>query len=190
MIRPMDARPVQRYAPGAGLRRGLATGLGVNAAMPVAAVMSAGGAIRRTSRADIAELVRIENASFAGNRLDRRRFRYLLGTAHAVLLVETDALAVRGYVLLLFRANSPIARLYSIATDPAHLGRGVAARLVDAAERLAREHGFDRLRLEIRSDNTASLTLFRRRGYREFGRHAAYYHDGMDALRLQKALTG
>lgn len=145
--------------------------------------------IRRASRSDINELLRIENACFAGNRLDRRRFRYLLTGAHAVTLVDADGVRVRGYILLLFRANSPIARIYSIATDPDHSGQGVAARLVDAAERLGRAHGVERLRLEIRVDNAASLTLFLGRGYRTFGRHTGYYHDGMDALRLEKPLA-
>jgi ribosomal protein S18 acetylase RimI-like enzyme len=52
----------------------------------------------------------------------------------------------------------------------------------------ALDHGYTRLRLEIRADNAASLALFKRRGYRRFGRHAGYYHDGMDAVRLEKAL--
>ena len=145
--------------------------------------------IRRAGLDDVSALVGIENASFPGNRLDRRRFRYLLANAHGALLVDAMGDGLRGYVLLLFRANATIARLYSIATDPAHLGRGVGATLVDAAERQARHHGYTCLRLEIRADNAASLALFRGRGYREFGRHAGYYHDGMDALRLQQALA-
>lgn len=144
--------------------------------------------IRRATLDDVAALVGIEDASFPGNRLDRRRFRHLLTKAHGALLVDADDGTLRGYVLLLFRADSTIARLYSIATHPGHLGRGVASTLVDAAERQARAHGYTCLRLEIRADNAASLALFRARGYREFGRHAAYYHDGMDALRLHKAL--
>lgn len=148
-----------------------------------------GCGIRRATPDDVAALVDIEHASFAGNRLDLRRFRYLLATAHSALLVDAQGGQLRGYVLLLFRANSTIARLYSIATHPGHVGCGVASSLVDAAERLARAHGLTCLRLEIRADNAASLALFGRRGYREFGRHAAYYHDGMDALRLQKPLA-
>lgn len=197
-------------------------------------------AIRRATLADIDALVRIENASFPGNRLDRRRFRYLLTRAHGVILVAAGAKAcpdgclhgpaqvhaspssdaandghrlrdlggnaddagsagqtyagsaaheLRGYVLVLFRENSPIARLYSIATAPGHLGRGVGSALVRAAERLARDHGYARQRLEIRADNAASLALFDRHDYRPFGRHPGYYHDGMDAVRLEKQLT-
>lgn len=155
---------------------------------PIRTDLSTAGTIRHAGRADIAALVGIENASFPGNRLDRRRFRYLLDRARSALLVDVQGDTLRGYVLLLLRANSTIARLYSIAAHPAHLGRGVGAKLADAAEMEARMRGCSCLRLEIRADNAASLALFRGRGYREFGRHAAYYHDGMDALRLQKPL--
>jgi len=144
--------------------------------------------IRRATLDDVAALVGIEDASFPGNRLDRRRFRYLLDHAHCVMLVDTEDDTLRGYVLLLFRANSTSARLYSIAIHPGQLGRGVGSALVDAAEMQARRHGYTCLRLEIRADNAASLALFRGRGYRVFGRRACYYHDGMDALRLQKPL--
>ena len=75
------------------------------------------------------------------------------------------------------------------ATHPAHLGCGVAARLLTAAERWAAVHGCVEVRLEVRADNAASLALFRKRGYVAFGRHAAYYHDGMDALRLRRTLA-
>ncbi|WP_312510540.1 N-acetyltransferase [Massilia sp.] len=156
---------------------------------PLGGALSGSGSVRRAWRDDLAALVAIENASFPGDRLDRRRFRYLLAHAHGVILVDTapDA-SLRGYVLLLFRSNSPIARVYSIATHPHYLGQGVAARLLQAAEQLALDHGHSRQRLEIRVDNTPSRTLFGRHGYREFGRHTAYYHDGMDAVRLEKPL--
>jgi ribosomal protein S18 acetylase RimI-like enzyme len=156
----------------------------------LAARAPAPAAIRRATLADVAALVEIENASFPGNRLDRRRFRYLLAHAHGVILVDAvnGATELRGYVLLLFRSNSPVARVYSIATAARHVKQGVAAQLLRAAERLALDHGYTRQRLEIRADNAASLALFESRGYRRFGRHTAYYHDGMDAVRLEKVL--
>lgn len=144
--------------------------------------------VRRATLGDVDALVQIEEASFPGNRLDRRRFRYLLTQANSVTLVDAEGETVRGYILVLLRADSPCARVYSVATHPAHLGQGVAARLVDAAEQEASARGCTGMRLEIRVDNAASLALFSRRGYTVFGRHQAYYHDGADALRLQKRL--
>lgn len=147
------------------------------------------GAIRLATPGDIAALVAIENASFSGDRLDRRRFRYLLREANSVTFVDVDGATVRGYILLLLRTGWRGARVYSIATHPAHLGCGVAARLLTAAERWAAAHGCVEVRLEVRTDNAASLALFRGRGYVAFGSHRAYYHDGMDALRLRRTLA-
>jgi len=148
----------------------------------------ANSGIRPATPGDIAALVAIENASFPGDRLDRRRFRYLLTEANSVTFVDVDGAAVRGYILLLLRTGWRGARVYSIATHPAHLGCGVAARLLTAAERWAAAHGCVQVRLEVRADNAASLALFRGRGYVAFGSHAAYYHDGMDAQRLRRTL--
>lgn len=145
--------------------------------------------IRPATPGDIAALVAIENASFPGDRLDRRRFRYLLTQANSVTFVDVDGAVVRGYILLLLRTGWRGARVYSIATHPDHLGCGVAARLLTAAEHWAAAHGCVEVRLEVRTDNAASLALFRKRGYVAFGRHGAFYHDGMDALRLRKTLA-
>lgn len=146
------------------------------------------GAIRLATTGDIAALVAIENASFSGDRLDRRRFRYLLTEANSVTFVDMDGAAVRGYILLLLRTSWRGARIYSVATHPAHLGCGVAARLLTAAECWAAAHDCVEMRLEVRTDNVASLALFRKRGYVVFGRYGAYYHDDMDALRLRRML--
>ena len=146
-------------------------------------------AIRLATTGEIAALVAIENASFPGDRLDRRRFRYLLTQANSVTFVDVDGAVVRGYILLLLRTGWRGARVYSIATHPDHLGCGVAARLLTAAEHWAAAHGCAEVRLEVRVDNAASLTLFRKRGYVVFGRYGAYYHDGMDALRLRRMLA-
>ena len=148
----------------------------------------ADSAIRLATPHDIAALVAIENASFPGDRLDRRRFRYLLTKANSVTFIDVDRAVVRGYILLLLRNGWRGARIYSVATHPAHLGCGVAARLLTAAECWAAAHDCLEMRLEVRTDNAASLALFRKRGYVVFGRYGAYYHDGMDALRLRRTL--
>jgi ribosomal protein S18 acetylase RimI-like enzyme len=145
--------------------------------------------IRTATPADIGTLLAIERTCFAGNRLTRRRFNYLLETANSALLVDVANGEPRGYVLLLFRDCASVARLYSIAVHPRHMGQGIATGLAAAAEQIATGHGATRLRLEIRRDNQPSQTLFRQRGYDVFGSHVAYYHDGMDALRLEKTLV-
>jgi ribosomal protein S18 acetylase RimI-like enzyme len=145
--------------------------------------------IRTAVPDDIAALVDIEEACFVSDRLSRRSFRHLLTEGNAVTLIDDAHGAVRGYLTVLFRADVSLARIYSIATAPDCMGQGVASALLAAAEQLALARNCVAMRLEIRKDNAASQQLFLRHGYALFGEHAAYYEDGMDALRFEKSLT-
>jgi ribosomal protein S18 acetylase RimI-like enzyme len=94
-----------------------------------------------------------------------------------------------GYVLILFRKATSVARLYSIAVAPEARGQGVAKALVAAAEDLARQRGELFMRLEVRADNEAAKALYERLGYRQFGRNLDYYEDHAEALRYEKSLV-
>ncbi|WP_167089159.1 GNAT family N-acetyltransferase [Massilia frigida] len=146
--------------------------------------------IRSASMEDLDTRAAIEEASFAGDRVSRRSFRHLLSQGNSVTLVDAAAGEIRGYLTLLFRANTARARVYTIATAAAWKGCGVAAALVRAAEQAALGRGCTALYLEVRKDNVASIGLFTTRGYRVFGQYEEYYEDGMAAWRLEKILTG
>jgi ribosomal protein S18 acetylase RimI-like enzyme len=145
--------------------------------------------IRIARLADLEALVRLEAESFSGDVISRRQFRYLLTRGKACTLVETHRRRLRGSVLLVFRSNITVARIYTIAVGAADRGRGVGNALLRAAEREARRRGCDRLRAEVRTDNRASLALFTRRGYQRFGCCPAYYEDGQDAVRVEKRIA-
>lgn len=145
--------------------------------------------IRKATLSDIEPLVCLEEACFQTDRLSRRQFRYMLTRANAAVLVDVEQQVLRGYVLILFSRGTSMARLYSIAVDPAARGEGVARALVLAAEEESRERDCAYLRLEVRKDNGASLALFRAMGYRQFDERADYYEDHMDAFRFEKSLA-
>ena len=146
--------------------------------------------MRAATIADLGPLVRLENTSFATDRLTRRQFRYMLTRAQALTLVAArpDGGLV-GYVLVLLSRGTSVARLYSIAVAREARAQGVGRLLVAAAE--AAVWGADRayLRLEIRRDNLASQSLFESAGYRRFGVLSDYYEDHMEALRYEKTLA-
>jgi ribosomal protein S18 acetylase RimI-like enzyme len=144
--------------------------------------------IREATIDDIDALAELERNSFRGDLLSRRQFHYLLTRGNALTLVETQRGRLRGYLLLVFRSNATVARIYTIAVAAADRRRGVAAALLSAAENAARRRGCDRVRAEVRSDNRASLALFERRGYRRFGSYRGYYADGQDAARVEKRI--
>ncbi|HEY4134968.1 MAG TPA: GNAT family N-acetyltransferase/peptidase C39 family protein [Alphaproteobacteria bacterium] len=146
--------------------------------------------IREAKPEDIPALLMIEHQSFPTDRLSQRSFRYMLSKGNATTLVETDrAGEVRGYAMVSFHRNTPLARLYSIAVAPRWRGKGVGRALMRAAEDAAREEACAYLRLEVRAEDKDTQAFYRKLGYRPFGYHSQYYDDNADAVRMDKIIA-
>jgi [ribosomal protein S18]-alanine N-acetyltransferase len=145
--------------------------------------------LRRSRPADLGALWALENRVFQTDRMSRRSLRRLIASPSALGLVAEADGAIVGAALVLFRANSRIARLYSLAVAPKHTGRGIASALLTAAEKAAISRGCCGIRLEVHEKNSGAITVYRKAGYREFGRHHAYYQDRGHALRFEKQLS-
>jgi ribosomal-protein-alanine N-acetyltransferase len=145
--------------------------------------------LRPGTPGDLDNLLALECAAFATDRLSGRSLRRFVASPNAALIVAEEAGGFAGYALVLFRPRSAIARLYSIAVAPRITGRGVGALLLAAAEAAALRRGCDRMRLEVHVQNAAALNRYRKSGYRQFGCYRDYYDDGGDALRFEKRLT-
>ncbi|HWN49701.1 MAG TPA: N-acetyltransferase [Xanthobacteraceae bacterium] len=145
--------------------------------------------IRRGKSADLDALWDLESRVFATDRMSRRSLRRLLASPSAAAVVARSDGAIAGVAVLLFRTNSRIARLYSLAVAPKHTGRGIASALLAAAEKTARSRKCQWLRLEVHEKNHGAIQVYRKAGYNEFGRHHHYYQDRGDALKFEKRLT-
>jgi ribosomal protein S18 acetylase RimI-like enzyme len=145
--------------------------------------------LRLGNAADIGGLVDLENRVFASDQLARRSFRRFIVSRMAVLLVAEQDDRLAGYALVLFRSNTRIARLYSLAVAPDAAGQGVGPLLLAAAEEAARARNSTRLRLEVREGNARAISRYRKSGYGLFGRHLDYYDDHGTALRFEKRLA-
>lgn len=147
--------------------------------------------VRRAVLSDLDDLVALEQATFDNDRISRAQYRRHLDSDSAcVLVASAGPHRLLGAAVVFFRRGSAVARLYSLATRPQARGKGVGSALVAAAEQLARQRGGDRLRLEVRLENSAAIRLYEGSGYRRFARVAGYYADGMDAWRYEKRLDG
>ena len=144
--------------------------------------------VREATPDDLDAVLGLEDRSFETDRMSRSSLRRLLRSPTAIFLVEETGGRVVGYVLLLVRASSDRARLYSVAVDEGSRGRGIGRRLVEAAEGRIRDLGIAEIRLEIREDNEASRALFASAGYAPFGTVENYYEDGATAVRYSKRL--
>lgn len=150
--------------------------------------------IELASVEDCRALCELENASFAGDRISARSWRAFLASTSATVTVARaradghEAPRIAGAAVVLQRAGTSVARLYSIAIAPHARGRGVSSALLDDATQRMRDAGAAVLRLETRLDNVPARRLFARSGFVQRGRKAAYYEDGQDALLFQKSL--
>lgn len=146
--------------------------------------------IRPALQSDVDALVEIENRQFSSDRISRRSFRQLIDSATADTLVAEAGGRVRGYCIILYRAGSGVARLYSIAALPGGGEAWGGRALLAAAEQAAYDEERLLLRLEVREDNARAIALYEENGYRRIGREDGYYQDGMAALRYEKLLRG
>ncbi|MFN3842780.1 MAG: GNAT family N-acetyltransferase [Rehaibacterium terrae] len=144
-------------------------------------------ALRDATPADLPALLALE-AQFPGDRMSARQYRRHLASPRARIRVAERDGTLAGASVLLFRAGSATARLYSLIVAPTRRGQGLGRQLLEDAESLARAHGCTRLRLEVRADNPAALALYERAGYLRIARLPGYYDDGGDGWRLEKPL--
>lgn len=144
--------------------------------------------IRKAKDSDLEELLRLEAMSFNTDRMSRRSFRYWLEHRRCVFLVCDEGDALCGYILVIRRRGTRMARMYSLAVDPACRGRGLARGLIEQAENATRDAGALYMRLEVARHNHGAIELYQRMGYVQFGLYRDYYEDHDDALRMEKCI--
>jgi [ribosomal protein S18]-alanine N-acetyltransferase len=143
--------------------------------------------IRGARLGDIEGILALEQL-FETDRVSRRALRRFLRVPSASVWVAVGLEGVLGSCILLTKANTARARIYSLIVSPRARGQGLASRLLEAAERAARRAGCDWMVLEVARDNHAARALYEKRGYRWQRALSAYYEDGSDGDRLEKPL--
>lgn len=155
--------------------------------MPVTTHLPSSALLPATT-GDVDALVQLETLCFEEDRLSRRSFQRLIRSDAAAVTVLMQSGDLLGYVCVLYRRGTALARLYSLAIHPDHQGQGLSRRLMSQAEEEALAHGCTHMRLEVRPDNAAAITLYESLGYRQFGSMDNYYEDHSPALRLEKRI--
>lgn len=137
--------------------------------------------IREARQADLAEIVRIERASF-GDPWSESTFHAILTRSNAELLVAgEDAGPPCGYAATWWVEDQ--GELGNVAVAEEVRGRGVALALLDAAFSKLRDRGVRECFLEVRESNEAARRLYERLGFSVVGRRRNYYRrPAEDAL--------
>jgi len=144
--------------------------------------------IRQAEERDLEDLVALEESSFKGDRLSRRRFQHWIKASNRVFLVVEKDRRVLAYGLVFLHKGTRLARLYSIAVSGEARGQGIGRELLLALEKGAADRGRLDMRLEVAKDNAGAIRLYESMGYRSFGEYHDYYTDHGDALRMQKRI--
>jgi ribosomal-protein-alanine N-acetyltransferase len=103
---------------------------------------------------------------------------------HLVARMDGD---VVGYAIASVAGD--VVELQRIGVEPSRRRGGWATRLLGAVVALAREHGADRVLVEVRDDNAGALVFYEARGFAEIARRSRYYRDGATAVVLELPLT-
>lgn len=143
--------------------------------------------VRRARTGDAASILALESL-FPSDRMSPRSVRHFLRTPTACVWVAEHRGRVLGNLVLLLRRGARHARIYSVIVDPEARGLGIGHRLVETAEREARDQGLSGVALEVRADNLAARSLYHSRGYVVTRELPGYYDDGTDGLRLLRVL--
>jgi ribosomal-protein-alanine N-acetyltransferase len=142
------------------------------------------GNIRRARVEDLPSILRIERRSFGAEGWNREVFLAYFGqAARSLLLVSIEDGAISGYVLAFIRGSHP--EIDSIAVDPKHRQRGVAAALLKRIISILRRRGFATIFLSVRIDNEPAIRLYRKLGFRRVRLIESYYKPGTSAVRMR-----
>ena len=139
--------------------------------------------IRRAVASDLEPILAIERRCFTGDLLSRRALSHHLGSGKADVWVDEVNGTIRGYILLFRHTRAKLCRIYSLAVEPSHRGKGIAEGLIGAAEKASGKVG---CKLEIREDNFKARTLYERLGYKPAGQRPGFYEDGATAILMTK----
>ncbi|WP_415396391.1 ribosomal protein S18-alanine N-acetyltransferase [Sulfurimonas sp. CS5] len=144
--------------------------------------------IRKSGPADVASLYKLEQELFSIENfpLSKSSFTYHLRN-NLLYIAEVDG-NIAGYVLVLIKRVN--AKLYSIGVDEAYRGKKIAQMLLEKISKELISLEFKRLVLEVRVDNEAAISLYKKLGFSVIKRLKSFYRDGCDAYFMEYEYAG
>ena len=139
---------------------------------------------RQMTAADLDAVIAIENAIYP-YPWTRGNFRDSLAAGYQCWMVECGGGAV-GYTVVMVAAGE--AYLLNLSVARTWQRRGLGRELLNFALKLARNHGAERILLEVRPSNRAAIALYSSAGFTETAVRRGYYPAGSgreDAIVLQ-----
>jgi ribosomal-protein-alanine N-acetyltransferase len=135
--------------------------------------------LRPFSKTDLSHVLEIERASFP-SPWKEEFFISELRNPYSCFLVAEKKEEVIGYICCWFIVDE--GQILNLAVHPDSRQSGVGKLLVREILKEAKKKRVDSLSLEVRKNNLAALSLYKRLGFYEMTIRRKYYEDGEDAL--------
>ena len=144
--------------------------------------------LRKANLRDIPAILEIEQECFREDSFSREQFAYLIGRSKGIFYVVVEQEQIIAYISLLLHAGTRYLRIYSIAVHPDFRGKGLGQALMDQTIRTANECKAAKITLEVKVTNAAAIALYMKNGFIPAGIKPCYYHDGSNAIYMQRTL--
>ena len=117
------------------------------------------------------KMLAIEKQSFGKEAFTRQHIVYLMSDYNAVALAARVNDEIEGFVIARIDTdgNLPLGHILTLDVSPSHRRKGIAQKLLRETEALLKQKGVNECRLEVREDNVAAITLYRKLGYKKIG---------------------
>ncbi|MGC9972114.1 MAG: ribosomal protein S18-alanine N-acetyltransferase [Bryobacteraceae bacterium] len=132
----------------------------------------------------LARILHIERAAFPEEPYTRAIFRNLYSECGELFLIAKLARRIAGYIATC--AGDGRAEVISLAVDPEHRKKGIAAALLEHTLERLRESGVRSVELMVRVDNQEAIRFYRRFGFRRIQEVPGYYENGRAGLRMRR----
>jgi ribosomal-protein-alanine N-acetyltransferase len=135
------------------------------------------------------KLYEIEKQCFEQEAFTRQQLAYLLTGYNTIGLTALANGEIAGFALARvdIGRNGQFGHIVTVDVAPDYRRRGIAEKLLREIETLFKERGFKECRLEVRENNVAALSLYKKLGYIKVGKLRRYYGNA-NGLYLKKTL--
>ena len=134
--------------------------------------------IRRAIADDVPKIAALEAESFTDPWSEKDIFSIVCSEGGICFTALEDDGVLVAYVF--GRLIAPEGEIYRSAVRADRRQRGVGYRLLSYALKTERGRGLETTFLEVRSRNTAAISLYRAHGFEEVGRRTGYYQNPAD----------
>ncbi|MGI8670469.1 MAG: ribosomal protein S18-alanine N-acetyltransferase [Aridibacter sp.] len=123
-----------------------------------------------------------------GEDYNKATFTYLLTDSDTLgYQLITASKQIVGFVFIVAN-NKKVGHITTIGIAPEHRKRGLARKLLNHAENVLLQKGFDSVVLEVRVSNFAAQNLYSKYGYVIIQKLDKYYNNDEDAYLMSKFL--